>query len=239
MKPPAPAPKVVAKQETLQVLVARTDIGLGQIATESNLRWQDWPKDSTIRGFITRTGRPNAIVDMNGAIARVPISAGEPINESKLVRAGQGGILAAILRPGMRAFSIRIKEETAAGRLILPNDHVDVILVRKARSGPAHEDATPETLLRNIRVLAIGQSIETREGKKSAEGATATLEMSPRHTELLAQAGSLGEVTLALRSVADISEESTASSDGAEKEAVAESIRVIRYGVKSRAYSVN
>ena len=112
-------------------------------------------------------------------------------------------MLAAILPSGMRAVSTRIKEETSAGRLILPNDHVDVILTRRLHAGSGgQEEYVSDTLFHNMRVLAIGQQIETKEnGKKAAEGAanTATLELSPRQAEMLAQANSMGEISLSLR----------------------------------------
>lgn len=237
-KAPPPPPPVVEKAPTVQVLVARSDIGLGEVASESSLRWQDWPKDATARGFVTRQAKPQAIVELSGTIARVPIFAGEPVNEQKLVRAGSGGVLAALLRPGMRAVSIKIKEETAAGRLILPNDHVDVVVVTRTRNR-GNEEVIPETFLRNIRVLAIGQTIETRDGRRTAEGATATLELTPQDAEILARALNTGEVLLTLRSIADINKDVSEGSGKPDKPSESEVVRVIRYGVKSRSYSVN
>ncbi len=230
MQRPAPKPVVVEKAVGIQVLVARSDIGLGQVATESSFRWQDWPKEATVRGFITRQSKPQAIVDLAGTIARMPILAGEPINEAKLVRAESGGVLAAILKKGMRALSIRIKEETAAGRLILPNDHVDVLKVSRVRDKKGQEGGTvSETLLRNIRVLAIGQNIDSKDGKRTLEGATATLELSPSDAEDLAKASSAGEITLSLRSIADTGQD--AADEVKRKTKAAESTTIIRYGV--------
>jgi pilus assembly protein CpaB len=160
---------------------------------------------------------------------------GEPITPYKLVKAGEGGVLAAILPAGMRAISTRIKEETSVGRLILPNDHVDVILTQRRRGRSGNDEFVSETLFRNVRVLAIGQLIEAKDGKKLAEGNTATLELTPRQTELLAEANSRGEVSLALRSIADVGgrvEETPEQDKGV-------NIRVLRYGVKSKAYGVN
>ena len=82
--------------------------------------------------YVQRSARPNAIKDLVGAVARSPMLPGEPVTALKLVKAGDGGVLAAILPAGMRAISTRIKEETGVGRLILPNDHVDVILTQRA-----------------------------------------------------------------------------------------------------------
>lgn len=218
--------------ELTQVLVARTDIPLGQLVNEGSFRWQDWPKDAVGNSFVTKASRPEAIKHYMGAISRVPLLAGEPITENKLIKPGSGGVLAAILPAGMRAVSTKISEHTAVGKLILPNDHVDVILIRRTRGGEGH---VSEILFRNVRVLAIGQQIEPREGKKGAEGSVATLELTPRQAEQLALANAMGEITLALRSIADIAEVSSGSETlGKPKER--DAISVLRYGVRSRAY---
>jgi pilus assembly protein CpaB len=204
-----------------QVLVAKTDVGLGQITGPENFRWQDWPQSALSPSYIQRSVRPNAIADLVGSVARAPLLPGEPITNIKLVKAGDGGVLAAILPAGMRAISTRIKEETGVGKLILPNDHVDVILTTRRRN-----EHVAETLFRNIRVLAIGQLIEAKEGKKLAEGNTATLELTPGQAEELAAANSRGEISLVLRSIADIK--------GGD-EGVSTQVKILRYGSKSRA----
>lgn len=233
---------VEIKVQQSEVLVARTDIGLGQITNDSLFRWQSWPSETVTPEFITRTSQPDAMTQLSGSIARAPIMAGEPITQPKLVRAGQGGVLAAILPAGMRAISTRIKEETAVGNLILPNDRVDVILIRRMRSRSGQEEFVSDLLLGNVRVLAIGQQIESKEGKKTADGAasTATLELTARQAELLALANSMGDISLSLRSVADldVNQGPTAGVDPqAERDGTA--VRVLRYGTASRAYGVN
>jgi pilus assembly protein CpaB len=223
--------------DTTQVLVTKGEIGLGQIVTPDNFRWQDWPQGSVPPAYIQKSQKPDAIKNLNGSVARAPLLPGEPVTTHKLVKAGEGGVLAAILPAGMRAISTRIKDETAVAKLILPNDHVDVILIQRRRGRNGGEDFVSDTLFRNVRVLAIGQLIEAKEGKKGAEGTTATLELTPRQAELLALANSMGEITLALRSVADMS--SSGPGTGNPLSQRGNSIRVLRYGVKSRAYGVN
>ncbi len=237
-----PVEKTVEVQvKSGDVLVANADIGLGQVTNESLFRWQSWPEETITSGFIKRSDRPEAIKQLSGSIARAPIMAGEPITEQKVVKAGQGGILAAILPAGMRAISTRIKEETAVGNLILPNDRVDVILIRRVRGRSGQEEFVSDLLFGNVRVLAIGQQIENKEGKKTADGAaaTATLELTSRQAELLALGNSVGEISLALRSIADldVNQGPTAGVDPSAKESTA--IRVLRYGTASRAYGVN
>ncbi|MEQ1578195.1 MAG: Flp pilus assembly protein CpaB [Hyphomicrobium sp.] len=240
-------PVIVEKEHTIkatQVLTARVDIGLGQVATENLFRWQEWPSDSAVGpGFVTDKISPGAMSQFSGSIARAPIMAGEPITSAKLIKAGQGGILAAILPAGMRAISTKIKEETAVGRLIMPNDRVDVILIRRMRGRTGGEEHVSDTLFSNVRVLALGQQIETKEGKKSAESnaATATLELTPKQSEMLALANSMGEISLSLRSIADLQAEGMNPSaiEDFNKTKTSNAVRVMRYGVKSRAYGVN
>ena len=224
---------------TTQVLVARNEIGLGQIVNRDNFRWQEWPQGAVASGYIHNRGGRDPITSLIGSVARAPILKDEPITAHKLVKPGEGGVLSAILPAGMRAISTRIKEETAAGRLILPNDHVDVILIQRRRSRGSGEDFVADTLFRNVRVLAIGQLIEVKEGKRAAEGATATLELTPRQAELLALANSIGEISLALRSVADAGIGGGPSAGNGLNSQRGNSIQVLRYGVRSRLYGIN
>lgn len=234
-----PPPRIVEEKhiDSVKVLVASDAIGLGTKATPASFKWMEWPADA-VRGsnFITSAARPNAKNELSGAVARTPMSKFEPITEAKLIQAGKGGVLAAILPEGMRAASTKITEYTAAGRMILPNDHVDVILTVRQRGQDGNEAHMSTTLFRNIRVLAIGQQIETRNDQKNADGNVATLELTPEQTEGLARANAAGEISLALRSVADINE---AKSAGAPKRTPqsTSSIQILRYGMSGRTYN--
>jgi len=232
--------RVETRANSTEVLVARASISLGEITTDSSFRWQAWPQDAVPPSAVSREagGSSSAMRPFVGAIARTPILAGEPITKAKLVSAKEGGVLAAILPEGKRAVSVGIRDEyLAAGKLILPNDRVDVLLVRKQRTRSGAEETTSETLLRDIRVLAIGQRIEIKEGQKNAEGNTATLEITPLQAEELVLARSKGEVTLSLRSIADYNK--GASEEATKKETTSTNVKVLRYGVKSRSYGVN
>lgn len=240
-------PKQEIKPEALQVnttevLVARTDIGLGQVANQSNFRWQSWPSEALSPAFVSRSNNGEKIMmELSGSIVRSPITAGEPITAIKLIKAGQGGVLAAILPKGMRAISTRIKDETAAGRMILPNDRVDVILIRRLQSKDRGESFVSDTMFRNVRILAIGQQIETKDGKKTeASATTATLELTPRQSELLALGNSMGEISLTLRPLADlVADGANPIADNPLNKERGNSIKLLRYGVKSRSYGVN
>jgi pilus assembly protein CpaB len=233
--------RVAVPVNVTEVLVARSDIGLGKLTKESSFRWQTWPADAVTPSFITKSSSENDVKDMYGAIARASIMAGEPVTRKKLIKAGQGGVLAAILPAGMRAISTKIKEETAAGRLILPNDRVDVILTRRLRDRRGGAHFVSDTLFSNVRVLAIGQQIDSTDDKKKSEGAakTATLELTPQQAEQLALANSMGSISLALRSIADLDRGNGPSAGNGLKKKSSSAIRVLRYGVRSRAYGVN
>ena len=219
------------------VLVAATDIGLGDAVSVSNLKWQQWPSEGITPGLITRNAQPNAPNEFSGAVARAPFIAGEPIKDQKLIKISEGGVMAAILPAGMRAISTPIREETAAGGFILPNDRVDVILSHKMRVGSKQEPVS-EAVLRNVRVLAIGQVIENKDGEKVATGKTATIELTPQQAEVLALAQSMGEISLSLRSLADtragLAEPTAKIGDGNNS-----SVKFLKYGVPSRAFGVD
>jgi pilus assembly protein CpaB len=246
MQPPPPI-TVEKTVDTTDVLVAGSDIPVGDIVNEGSFRWVPWPTEIVSPAFITKPKNGVAkLHTLSGSVARAPMLAGEPVTDQKLIKAGDGGVLAAVLPKGMRAISTKISAESAAGSLILPNDHVDVILIRRLREQNGVEQTVADTLFRNVRVLAIGQQIETKEGRKSADlsASTATLELTARQTEMMALANTMGEVTLTLRSVADLRSEPAAGGAGLDlaraKEAPAENaVRVVRYGAKSRVYGVN
>ncbi len=219
------------------VLVAAVAINLGDSVRAEDLKWQQWPVEGVTPGLITRSAEPDAPAQLSGSVARAPFIAGEPIKDQKLIKISEGGVMAAILPSGMRAISTPIREETSAGGFILPNDRVDVILSHKIRVGSKDEPVS-EAVLRNIRVLAIGQEIENKDGEKVATGKTATLELTPRQAELLALAQSMGEISLSLRSLADATP-GQAEPTAKIGDANASSVKFLKYGVPSRAFGIN
>ena len=228
--PPPPAPVAL---ETTDVLIANSDIGLGNTVNAQDLRWQVWPTAAAGSAFIRKNERPDAITELTGSVARAPFFSGEPIRESKLVKVGGSGYMAAALPSGMRAISLDIVPETGASGFILPGDHVDVILTRRDRSAEKAagvEVITSETIISNVRVLAIGQSVEEKNGQRVVDGKQATLELTPRQAETLALARQLGTITLALRSIVDFKSKDTpaAVSDDNERKS---GVNVVRYGI--------
>ncbi|WBU29231.1 Flp pilus assembly protein CpaB [Rhodopseudomonas palustris] len=208
-----PAPQL----QTVDVLVAKSNIALGQLVTPSDVRWQSWPADSASEHFLRRDKMPNTEAFLAGTIARSPFVAGEPIREVKLVKPNGSGFMAAILPTGMRAVSTEISPETSAGGFILPNDKVDVILTKRDKSSDipgAKDTVTSTTILTNVRVLAIDQLPKEREGQNVVVGKTATLELKGDQAEVLTRARQSGTLSLALRSIADARIVAEASDQG-------------------------
>jgi pilus assembly protein CpaB len=216
-----PPEQVAAQQpvqtEAVQVLVATKDIPMGTTLSSASIGWQDWPTTGVSDKFIVRSTAPDGVESTNGAIARASIYQGEPISEAKLIRTDRG-FMSAILPEGMRAVATKISADTSAGGFILPNDRVDVVMTRRNEDAEAGADAKylTETILHNVRVLAIDQTIEDQNGERVVVGQTATLELSPQQVEILTVAQQMGErLTLSLRSIEDANPSPTDSSHDA------------------------
>ena len=228
-----PAAEPVAQLPTAEILVAKSDIGLGQAVKPEDLQWQTWPA-SAANSLISRAARAEAITEIAGSIARAPFIAGEPIREQKLVKANGSGFMAAILPSGMRAISTEISPETGAGGFILPNDRVDVILSKREKNpdGKGPDVVQSEIILSNIRVLAIDQAPKEKEGSNALVGRTATLELKPEQAEMLARSRQSGSLTLALRSITDANAPEGLTEEQVKKRS--ESVNVVRYGVANQ-----
>ncbi len=221
----------VAQLPTVEILVAKSDIGLGQVVKPEDLQWQIWPAATASGSLINRAGKADAITEIAGSIARAPFIAGEPIREQKLVKANGSGFMAAILPTGMRAISTEISPETGAGGFILPNDRVDVILSKREKNpdskGP--DLVIAEIVLTNVRVLAIDQAPKEKEGINTLVGKTATLELKPDQAETLARARQGGTLSLALRSITDVNMAESQSDEKILKRN--DGLNVVRYGI--------
>ncbi|MXQ10691.1 Flp pilus assembly protein CpaB [Microvirga makkahensis] len=191
------------KAPTVQVLVATAELAQGGKLVKAHLRWQPWPEEAINPGFITQSAKPNAVEELDGAIVRTRIVSGEPIREDKLLQDGSN-LLAASLSPGMRAVAIRVSPESSAGGFILPNSRVDVIHIANQQGQPEGQiKLVGETILRNIRVLAIDQKVDDAKGEASVIGKTATLELDADQAEIIAGAQASGILSLSLRSLED------------------------------------
>ena len=249
---PAEAPKPI-EIPTKQILVANNNIPVGKFVSADDLRWQEWPASAKVDSFVEQEKQPEGLEKMVGAVARFELVAGEPVTFNKLVHPGTAGFMAVMLTPGMRAVSVEIAAEIAAGGFIQPNDRVDVIVTRDVeKSGGGSSggmNIRSDLILSNIRVLAIDAAYgppPTPEGAEAAVpsgqgqviiGSRATLELTERDATLLNTAKKAGEIALTLRSIADMQAPQGATSagrvyrDGVSQDA--EGVRVYRYGTES------
>jgi len=231
--PPAPvaAPAPVEKPMA-QVLVAKRDLPVGTRIASGDVGWQPWPIDALNASFITDGSAPVAAPQpksaagkaakavetaaaqvisgdpakaLDGAVVREPILSGEPVTERKIVRGGEGGYMAVVLQPGMRAMALPVTVETGAGGFILPGDRVDVLQNKRIEGsgGGSNQDTVSNVIMRNLRVLAIDQTTEPEKNARAVVGATATLEVPAADEAVVAKAKSQGDLVLALRSYAD------------------------------------
>ncbi len=197
----------VNKMKTIDVLTAAKDVQMGEKLGDGTMVWKPWPAENITEDMITKEEKPDAQQVYAAARARLVVYDGETIMEKKIILADQGGFMSAILPKGMRAISVAISEHSAAGGFILPNDRVDVILTKKISNQQSGDKIVQsEAVLTNVRVLAVNQTFKQNPQNDSvtvAEGKTATLELDPHQSEIIAQIESIGELSLALRSISE------------------------------------
>ena len=183
---------------TLKVLVAKQNIRVGQLIKPDTMRWQEWPSTDLSPAYIVEGKHKDS--DFVGAVVRTPIAAGEPFTESKLVLANSRGFMAAVLQPGMRAVSIPVTATSSVSGFIYAGDRVDVLLTH-VLNGPSGQHSATETILRNARVIAMDQRVDFSPGDKPDVAKTATLELTPKQSEIITLAIKMGDLSLVLRSL--------------------------------------
>ncbi|MEN3150359.1 Flp pilus assembly protein CpaB [Neorhizobium sp. IRAMC:178] len=238
-KAPELVETVIQKEPTVKVLVTAENLPVGSRLNDKSMAWMSWPSSGIVDGFITDSTRPNAMTELQGVVVRMPMFKGEPMRAEKIADSSSR-IMSSLLPSGKRAVATEISVATGAGGFVLPNDRVDIIMVRENKDSGNY---ITENILSNVRVLAIDQQVqESEDGKKSVVGTTATLELTPDQAKVIAVAQQMAQrLTLALRSVADAQEADTVAPDyllhGGDGKA---DIQVIKSGeiVKSTAAAV-
>src|ERR1700693_1781230 len=201
------------------VLVARSGVQRGQILKPDDLVWQVWPEGTIDKGYILLGSRtPESFA---GWVARNPIGAGEPVSDSKIIAPGNRGFLAAVLRPGMRAVSVPVTVTSGISGFVFPGDAVDLLITYQVPAnasdtakagGASFEHKAAETVLHDVRVIAIDQRLESKAGE-AVVAHTATLEVTPKQSEIIALASEMGKLSLSLRSLVSVAAEKPADTD--------------------------
>ena len=195
------------KRPVVSVLVAAAAMPTGHFVQADDLRWQAWPDTSVSPDYVLKGA--GVIEDFVGAVVRSPIGGGEPVTEGRLVRPGERGFLAAVLDPGMRATAVKIDATSGVAGFVFPGDRVDVVLTHTLLVrglDPTKKDRevkreASETVLHDVRVLAIDQAINAEDGQPSV-AKTTTLEVTPKQAEMLTLIATMGRLSLSLRSLA-------------------------------------
>ncbi len=207
-KPVAPSVQAAAVPNNgPEILVATRTLPVGTIIEPDSFRYQPWPKE-LIENAYYKKGE-EAPAGLAGRVVRSAVTAGQPLTKGALVQPGDRGFLAAALGPGMRAITVPVSAQAGVAGFVFPGDRVDLIMTQTVPgsdgdSGPALRAA--ETIVRNVRVLATDQRAVTEEanGQRVVKTfSTITLEVTPRIAEKVAVAQAIGQLSLALRSIAD------------------------------------
>jgi pilus assembly protein CpaB len=187
------------------VLVAKEELPTGTFIKPDALTWQQWPEDGVREGYLVQGQSSES--DLEGAVVRTRLFAGEPITSERVVHAGEQGFLAAVLEPGKRAVSVPVDATRGVAGFVFPGDWVDVVLSMKTQvsvmDGDKKEKETryfSETLLPGVRVLGIDQIIDNTDGQARV-AKTATLEVTSKQAEAIAIALEIGTLSLSLHSL--------------------------------------
>ena len=187
-----------------KVLVAQRALPIGTIITADSIAFQQWPQELVQDAYFI-DGEAD-MTKLLGTVVRFPVTAGEPVTQGALVAPGDRGFLAAALGAGMRAITIPVSAKTGVGGFVFPGDRVDLMLTQSVAANDGEPLKVSETILKNLRVLATDQSTETEtvDGKTVVRAfRTVTLEVTPRIAEKVSVAGTIGTLSLSLRSIAD------------------------------------
>ncbi|MGB5994783.1 MAG: Flp pilus assembly protein CpaB [Candidatus Deferrimicrobiaceae bacterium] len=184
-----------ARLQTVGVIVAAVDIPFGSTIGPDNVVLSAWPKDRYPKDVLS---------DVKAAVGRVvrrEFERGEPIVESKLLTTSKNvGMLSLRIPQGMRAFTVRVNEAVGVGGFLMPDARVDVLLTTTSSDQRATQMS--KIILEDIRVLAVGQTIDQKDSKPISVG-TVTLAVTPEDAEKLALASNDGKIHLVLRNFAD------------------------------------
>jgi pilus assembly protein CpaB len=184
-------------------LVAARPLKAGTFARDEDFRSE--PLDSVPSGAIRDT--PDDRIRLRGSLVRKNLDTGSPVTSGNVLPRGDRGFLASVLAPGSRAISIKVDAETGVSGLINPGDYVDVVLTQVAENADLARRALSETLLNNVRIIAIDQEVQGAPTNTAAAGKvaqTVSLQLEPEQVKRIAVAKHLGTLSLAMRAALEL-----------------------------------
>jgi pilus assembly protein CpaB len=186
---------------TQTIVVAKQALRFGTQLDATMLEEMRWPSAAVPTGAFTKI---DDVLKGGGRVVLAAIEANEPVLALKITGAGQRATLSALVKPGMKAVTVRVNDVEGVGGFVLPGDRVDVVLTRQIDKGAA----TTEVVLQNTRVLAIDQTADDR-AAKAAVAKSITLEVSTVDAQKVWLASSVGNLSLLLRKAGETAEETT------------------------------
>jgi pilus assembly protein CpaB len=181
---------------TRTIVVAAKPLRFGNELTAQHLREVPWPETALPQGAFAKI---QDLLSNGKRVALAAIEPNEPVLAVKITGPGERATLSALVRPGMKAVTIRVNDVDGVGGFVLPGDRVDIVLTRQIDKNAASN----EVVLQNARVLAIDQVADERMAKPSVAKAV-TLEVDTVGAQKLSLASSVGNLSLMLRKAGEI-----------------------------------
>lgn len=208
------APVQVKEEAKVQILVAAKDLGAGAILDDKQMEWREWPEQSVFKGAIVRAGDKKPTEMVSGTLKR-GVAEGEPIMAVMVVAGATENFLSVMLTPGKRAVSVNVDASSMVAGFARPGDYVDVIVVYQVNTDDIDDpqmqssakdmidENAAETIIQNVKVLAVDQTTSRSKDDLAKVGRTITLELSPEQAEQIAVADEFGDLKLSLRRIGD------------------------------------
>jgi pilus assembly protein CpaB len=194
----APAPKAPEKM----VLVAVKPLPTGHIVAIEDVKWVAWPEDGVDPQFLQKGVETEQTVA--GKVVKVAVAQGAPLLKSQMVGPGERGFLAAVLGKDMRAVTVAVTDTSSVGGFVFPGDRVDLVLTHEVPTGSQVPLRGAETILTNVRVLAVNEKTDDTAQAAAIPGVrSVTLEVPPPFVEQIAVMQRLGAISLSLRPITD------------------------------------
>ncbi len=192
-----------------EVLVVAREVPAGAMLAPEDLRFQRWPTQALTPRLVVRKEGEDVKAPYLGMTVRHTLTEGEPFSPLQTFRPDKAGVLAGLLTPGMRAVSIAISNPSAVSGFVTPGDWVDIVLAADLQKENEQNKGqgqivryAAETVLRDVKVLAIDQQITRGRDGGAIQGKTATVEVTPKQAEILTAAELIGNLHLVLRGAA-------------------------------------
>ena len=186
---------------TKTIVVAKQALRFGTELNASQLEEVPWPSEAMPAGAFAKV---SDVLSQGRRVVLAAIEPNEPVLALKITGPGQRVFLLALVKPGMKAVTIRVNDVEGVGGIVLPGDRVDVVLTRQIDKG----QASTEVVLQNTRVLAVDQSADER-AAKAAVAKSVTLEVTTVEAQKVWLASSVGSLSLLLRKAGETAESQT------------------------------